>query len=60
MASLDLLTSPGVDEPYSPGILGGVGLNKVICDPATVGTASAGLVLAGIFSPIETQDRERH
>jgi hypothetical protein len=36
-----MLTSPGGIEP-SPGILGHVGRNKVICDPATVGTASAG------------------
>lgn len=45
---LELLTSPGV-EPFSPGILGGVGRNKVMCDPATVGTASAGDLLAGII-----------
>ena len=42
-----LLTSPGVEDPRSPGFLGGVGRNWVICDPATVGTASAGILLAG-------------
>lgn len=41
------LTSPGAEDPRSPGFLGGVGRNWVICDPATVGTASAGITLAG-------------
>jgi len=34
-------------EPGSPGILGGVGRNKVMCDPATVGTASARAFVSG-------------
>jgi hypothetical protein len=59
---MDLLTSPGL-EALSPGILGGVGRNKVMCDPATVGTASAGgTQLVGTRSPIEhrTSTRENH
>jgi len=52
-----LLTSPGVEDPRSPGIRGGVGRNKVICEPATVGTASASQSLAGVISPIENDNQ---
>jgi hypothetical protein len=50
--------SPGANDPGSPGILGVKGLRKLICDPATVGTASFfNLLLRRPFAPPSLSSR---